>query len=170
MLSFNIGQALFNYRVAGICIHDGHVLLQRSAADDFWFLPGGRVEIMESAEAALKREMREELKLDGDVQVVRLLWVVENLFADQANGVPNHEIGFYYQVNFDDYPEMYDTSKTLAATEDTGVYADQPITFDLCWLPLDSLDDALIYPIFLKQGLQHLPTSVQHIVETDLDR
>ncbi|HLV98966.1 MAG TPA: NUDIX hydrolase [Ktedonobacterales bacterium] len=170
MISFNIGQAIFNFRVAGVCIHDGHVLVQRSVADDFWFLPGGRVEMMESSEAAIKREMREELKLESDVQVARLLWVVENLFHDDTDGAPNHEIGFYYQVNFDDHPALYDTSKALVATEDTGLYADQPMTFALRWLPLDSLDDTLIYPTFLQKGLQNLPTSVQHIVETDSDR
>ena len=170
MISFNIGQAHFNYRVAGICIHDGHVLLQRSADDSVWFLPGGRVEIMESSEAAIKREMREELRLVRDVQVVRLLWVVENLFTDLADGSPNHEIGFYYLVNFDDSPALYDTNKALEAIEDTGVYAGQPVAFALHWVPLDSLGDSIIYPTFLRKGLQNLPTSTQHIVETDSDR
>jgi ADP-ribose pyrophosphatase YjhB (NUDIX family) len=170
VLSFKIGQAIFNCRVAGVCIHDGHVLLQRSADDSFWFLPGGRVEMMESSEAAIKREMREELRLENDVRVTRLLWVVENLFTDLDDGSPNHEIGFYYLVNFDDSPALYDTSKPLDAIEDTGDHADHPQNFTLHWVPLDALDDALIYPTFLQRGLRNLPASAQHIVETDSDR
>jgi ADP-ribose pyrophosphatase YjhB (NUDIX family) len=166
MITFDIGQARFTHRVAAVCIHDAHVLLQRSAGDSFWFLPGGRVEIMESAEAALKREMREELKLESDVQVERLLWVVENFFTDEE-GAQNHEIGFYYQIAFNNNPELYDKSKSLAAIEDTGLFADEPVSFALHWFPLDTLDDIPLYPTFLKAGLRSLPVSVQHIVHRD---
>lgn len=165
MITFNIGQARFVHRVAGVCIHAGHVLLQRAEGADFWFLPGGRIEIMESSEEALKREMREELKLDGDVQVERLLWVVENLFIDDSDGTPNHEVGMYYLIAFDNQPELYDTSKPLTAIEDTGVFADEPLMFALHWFPLEALDDIRVYPPFLRAALRNLPASVQHVVE-----
>ncbi len=167
MITFTIGQTRFVHRVAAVCLHEGHVLLQHAESDDFWFLPGGRVEVMESSEAAIKRELREELKLDEDAQVERLLWMVENLFIDDHDGTPNHELGLYYLVTFTNHPELYDKSKTHAAIEDTGVFAARPITFALRWFPLDSLDNIPLYPTFLKAGLRNLPASVQHIVHTD---
>lgn len=40
---FKADKAVFNYRVAGIWIKNGYVLLHRFVNDDFWTLPGGRV-------------------------------------------------------------------------------------------------------------------------------
>jgi len=167
MITFTIGQARFVHRVAGVCIHESHVLLQRAESDDFWFLPGGRIEIMESSEAAIKREMREELKLEGDVQVERLLWVVENLFIDDNGGTPTHELGLYYLVSFAANSELYDTGKTHMAIEDTGAFADEPITFALRWFLLEALDDIRLYPTFLRAALRNLPANAQHIVHQD---
>lgn len=164
MITFTIGQARFVHRVAGVCIHEGNVLLQRAEGGDWWFLPGGRIEVMESSEEAIKREMREELKLDEEVQVERLLWVVENLFIDDADGTFNHELGLYYLIAFADGTELYDKQKTHAAIEDTGIFADEPLTFALRWFPLEALDNILLYPTFLRAALRSLPASVQHIV------
>lgn len=49
-------------------IGDGHgrVLLQRRADDGKWAYHGGAIEIDESAEEALRREVREELNLELD--------------------------------------------------------------------------------------------------------
>lgn len=59
-------------------IHDDHVLIHRSEKDDFWALPGGRVEFFETSEDTIPREIQEELGLDSSA--VRLLWHVENFF------------------------------------------------------------------------------------------
>ena len=71
MLVFDTGQGLFNYRVAGICAHDGHVLLHRAESEDFWNLPGGRPERGEAPAAALARAMQKEIGLS--VEVGRLM-------------------------------------------------------------------------------------------------
>jgi hypothetical protein len=42
MIVFSIGSWRFTYRVGAIIIRDGHVLLMRMTAEDFWFVPGGR--------------------------------------------------------------------------------------------------------------------------------
>lgn len=167
MITFKIDQTRFTYRVAGICIHEDHVLLQAAENDEFWFLPGGRVEMGESSEVALKREMREELQLDSDVQVLRLLWIAENFFHHEQRAY--HELGFYYQIAFPNKPELYDKTRAHNAIEDTGSFASDPLTFALRWFPLAALDDILILPIFLKAGLRNLPTSVQHIIHTEPD-
>ena len=50
---------VFSYRVGGMLIHDGHVLLQRPDDDDGYAVIGGHVAAMETAEAALCREYME---------------------------------------------------------------------------------------------------------------
>ncbi|HEU5368456.1 MAG TPA: NUDIX hydrolase [Ktedonobacterales bacterium] len=167
MITFKIDQSRFMYRVAGICLHEDHVLLQAAEDSSFWFLPGGRVEMLESSEAALKREMREELRLENDVQVLRLLWVVENFFRLEETAF--HEIGFYYQIALADHSELYDKTRAHTAIEDTGAFAAEPLAFTLRWFPLDALDNTPLYPAFLRAGLRSLPASVQHIVHIDSD-
>lgn len=60
--------------VIGLVIHDGRVLLIKRAVDPgrgMWSLPGGYMDAGEMPEAALKRELQEEVGLE--VQVVQLL-------------------------------------------------------------------------------------------------
>jgi len=47
MITFEEGEKRFTYRVAGIALDVDRVLLLRTEKDDFWFLPGGRVELLE---------------------------------------------------------------------------------------------------------------------------
>lgn len=47
MISFDQNGKRFKYRVAGLCAHDGHVLLTKTEQDDYWILPGVRVELSE---------------------------------------------------------------------------------------------------------------------------
>ncbi len=54
--------------VAGALVRDGHLLLTLRPPGDplagFWELPGGKVEVDETPEAALAREWREELGVE----------------------------------------------------------------------------------------------------------
>ena len=47
MITFEEGEVGFNYRVVGIAVNGNQVLLHRAENDDFWSLPGGRVELLE---------------------------------------------------------------------------------------------------------------------------
>ncbi len=61
MIMFTRDGLTFMYRVGGIAIHDGRVLVEQAIGKGFCFLPGGRVEFGENASDALRREVREEL-------------------------------------------------------------------------------------------------------------
>ena len=98
MISFMAGAQRFNFRAAGIALREGYVLVQRDRRDDFWALPGGRVEKGEAGAAALAREVEEELGIAGTVGPLR--FVMENFFA--YNGTRFHEIGFYYALDLPD--------------------------------------------------------------------
>jgi 8-oxo-dGTP diphosphatase len=68
----------------------------------WWFLPGGHVELGEDVEAALVRELAEELGTDARIE--RLLAVVENSYRDDDGA--HHERNHVFEVTIaDDEPE-----------------------------------------------------------------
>ena len=156
MITFDKGNLRFSYRVAGVAIHDGKVLVQEPLNGSFCFLPGGRAELQESASETLRREMQEELHVD--VTVGRLLWVVENFF--EHGDKTFHELGLYFLMTFPDDSPVVDTSKTFAVQEGHHQYVFQ-------WRALDSLGSIQIYPSFLQTALQSLPDGTGHIVHID---
>jgi 8-oxo-dGTP pyrophosphatase MutT (NUDIX family) len=150
---FQIDKSVFNYRVAGVWIENGHVLLHRMVGEEHWSLPGGRVAMMEESKTSLKREFFEELGIH--IKVNQLIWIVENFF--EYNGKNFHEIGLYYSVS----PER-DTSH-LKAGDFYGVEGERLL---YRWFPLEKLGDVTLYPLFLKEELKKLPNSMQHIIAT----
>ena len=157
MIRFDQGMRRFNYRVVAVAIHDGSVLLHRADHETFWTLPGGRAEHGETAEQTIKREMREEL--ETDVEVVRLLWLVENFF--EYDGRDCHEIALYFLIRF---PEN-SLPRTCAAFD----RIDAGVALRFTWHPVqtDLLMQLPLFPVFLPQALTELPISVVHIVERE---
>ena len=149
MIQFSTRHGKFNYRVGGIAIAGGHVLLQRVEPDHFWVLPGGRPVMMETAADALRREMLEETGLA--IEVGRLVWIVENFF--EWSGERHHEIGLYFEM----------TVSPSSRAPFQGREGDLDI--DFAWFPLKSLP--LIQPRFLTARLNSLPPSTEHIVWVD---
>lgn len=156
MITFTRGGVRFNYRIAGVAIDDRKVLLQKPVKDGFWFLPGGRAELQETAHKTLRREMREEIHTD--ITVERLLWVVENFF--EHGGKTFHEVGLYFLMSF--------------PKDSPALHADQPLfveeasnEFIFQWQALESLKGLPLYPSFLQTALQELPRGTEHIVHID---
>jgi 8-oxo-dGTP pyrophosphatase MutT (NUDIX family) len=146
----------FNLRVAGVCLHAGHVLLHRDDREDFWVLPGGRPLLLEPSPDALRREMAEEI--GGDVTVGRLLWVVENFFA--WRGRQFHEVAFSYLMEL-----PVDSPYRDVRAEFTGYEGEIALPFR--WFPVAGLDRIRLYPDFLSAALADLPETPRHIVHWD---
>src|SRR4030042_4628948 len=94
-----------NYvRVIAICvIQHGEKILVFEAYDSvnkkpFYRPLGGAVEFGETTDAALKREIREEIS--QEMTDLKLLGVLENLFT--LEGKPGHEIVYVYDGRFAD--------------------------------------------------------------------
>lgn len=156
MITFTRDDRRFNLRVAGVALEEGRVLLHQFEGEDFWALPGGRGELLEPAEETLRREMREELSLDVDV--VRLLWLVENFF--EYEGLRFHELGLYFLMQT---PPGWRFRASLAPF--AGQEGHLRLTFR--WFSLDELDQVVVLPSFLPAALRELPEGVQHIVHVD---
>lgn len=158
MIRFEQGHYRFNYRVAGVAVHEQAVLLHHADGDDFWTCPGGRAEFGEPAEQTLKREMREELGVDVDV--VRLLWFVENFFTYAGNRY--HEIALYFLMRLP-------TTCSYLARPGPFQGEGEGTTLTFQWFPTkpDVLSRLPLLPSFLQTAVQMLPESVQHVVHHD---
>ncbi|PAF30866.1 NUDIX hydrolase [Paenibacillus sp. 7516] len=154
-ISYERNNNNFNFRVAGIVMDAGRVLLHKAGQDDFWNLPGGRVEMNEATEAAIVREMMEELGIHVEVQ--RLAFVNEDFF--DYNGQMFHEIGFYYVIALPEAHKLYSQIE-FKGLEDNG-----KLTFR--WFSLDELEHMEVYPVFLKKELHNLRDvkSIQHFIQ-----
>jgi ADP-ribose pyrophosphatase YjhB (NUDIX family) len=100
---------------------------------------GGGIEFGETAEVAVRRELREELAVDLDQ--VTLLGVVENIF--QYQDAPGHEIVFLHTATIAD-PAFYHR-------DHPGTVLDSGST--VVWLPIKDVIErrAILYPCELAE-------------------
>ena len=83
----------------GVCIREDRVLVCRSVAGGYCYLPGGHVEFGETAQFALSREVSEETGFESAVG--DLLGVDECRFAQAGKSgklKPRHEINLLYEL------------------------------------------------------------------------
>jgi ADP-ribose pyrophosphatase YjhB (NUDIX family) len=135
------------------------LLIHRDEGDDFWALPGGRVEFGEPAYMALGRELSEELGVRAEVG--RLIWVVENFFTYRDE--PHHEIAFYFNVTLPDDSPVKAYNIPFYG-EDNGV----PLIFE--WYPIEGLERVALRPTFLRKAIASMPRHTQYIVHRDEEK
>ena len=151
MLRFDQGNSRFNFRSVAVVIHENHVLLHQVPSDDFWTLPGGRVEFFEHSDETLQRELLEEI--DAQCIVGRHLWYAENFF--ELAGKNYHEISNFFLV------ELVSPNQFPKAASFTGKEVDTNLVFQ--WFELAQLSELNIKPDFLKAGLLDLPLETTYI-------
>ena len=83
-ISYVLGSEKFNYRVCAVIVHEGRVLAMRDERSPYFYLPGGRVRLGETAEAALLRELREELYIAA--KLLRPLWLNQSFHPTEIGG------------------------------------------------------------------------------------
>ncbi len=156
MITFDRDNIRFTNRIVGIAYDGDRVLLHRAETDDFWALPGGRAELLETAAETLRREMREEM--NEDVTVDRLVWIAENFFEFAPRSF--HEIGFYFLMHLPSDSPLRQKTEPFYGQE-----GDLRIIFE--WFLVETLEQMYLFPTFLRTGLKNLPSSTVHIVHRD---
>ena len=155
-LLFKIEEGVFSYRVAGICLRNGRVLLQTTTGEDRSFaFPGGHVSFGDTNEQTLIREFREETGLD--IRVGELKWVAEIFFPWGEKTC--HQICLYYLV------EVQDESVT-AEGKFIGREQLEGRNFDLefHWVPIEQVKKLEVYPVQAAPLLEKLDEGVQHFI------
>ncbi|MBQ1735833.1 MAG: NUDIX domain-containing protein, partial [Lachnospiraceae bacterium] len=72
------GEGVVNIRVGAIIIKENKVLMVKNNRDDYYYSVGGRIQFGETAEQAIKREVKEELGCEMEVD--RLGFICEAYF------------------------------------------------------------------------------------------
>jgi ADP-ribose pyrophosphatase YjhB (NUDIX family) len=153
MISFDTDGHRFNLRAVAVILSGDHVLLHRLDGDEYWSLPGGRVEAGEDAATAVAREMREEL--DIAVTVGRLLWIAENFFTDGARSY--HEVGLYFATDVPADARILDLHARHAGDE-------QGRGIEFVWFKRTALANIDVRPAFLRDALAQEVLQFAHIV------
>lgn len=152
---FKTPEYIFSYRVAGICMQNSKVLLQKPTNDTGYAFPGGHVAFNETNEESLKREFKEEI--GANITVGELKWVGEIFFP--WGDKPCHQICLYYMINIEstDIPKdgMFMGQEQLEGRD---------FKIEFHWIPLGKIHDIDIYPSNTVPLLQKLDAGVQHFV------
>ena len=152
---FKTDDFVFSYRVAGICIQDGKVLLQRTTDDPAHAFPGGHVAFGETHAETLRREFKEEL--DVEISVGELKWVGELFFP--WGGKSCHQICLYYlaEIQTPDFPNG-------GCVKGDEFMEGCSSELEFHWVPLEEVSTIEVYPINAPELLKKIPEGVQHFI------
>lgn len=146
-ISFKTGNEKFNYRVCAIILNGGKILAMHDERSPYFYLPGGRVKLGETAEEAVIREVKEELEIAAKID--RPLWLNQGFFTEDVDGLQYHEICIYFLMDISD-TDLLSKGNKFFLQEGKHQH-----TFE--WLQWERLQDEYFYPIFIKKEIFHLP-------------
>lgn len=146
-ITFKTDDGIFNYRVCAVIIDHSRLLAMMDERSPYYYLPGGRVRLHETAGDALRREVREELGIDAEI--LRPLWLNQGFFVEDVSGHKYHELCLYYLV------DVSHTQLTEMGESFTLYEGSRKNTFR--WLSFDEVESAYLYPKFIKRKIRDLP-------------
>ncbi len=147
-ITFKHENSKFNYRVCAMMIHNGKVLAMKDKRSPYFYLPGGRVTIGETAEQAVVREVQEELGITPEI--IRPLWLNQAFFKEDVDHLNYHELCIYFLMDISK-TDLISRGETFASNEGHRTHIFQ-------WLEFDKLKDEYFYPSFLKKEIFNLPS------------
>ena len=96
--TFKTKEGRFNYRVGGIILNEGKMLVVTNPKEDYYYSVGGRVQMNETMDQAVEREIFEETGCH--VLNKRLGIVHEKFFTSSVTNEKYHKISMYYYVEW----------------------------------------------------------------------
>ena len=141
-ITIDVENYKLNVRAAGIIIHNNKLLIHRNINKDHYALIGGRIEIGENSEDAVKREIQEEL--GKEIEITGNAATIENFF--EMDSQKYHEIMFVHKAEFvnEEDKKIEDTIKNVEG-KDYLKYE---------WVDLDELDEYPLKPQAIKEILK----------------
>ena len=135
----------FKFRVSAIFIYEGYLLVNEYGSDGSFCLPGGYVNLGETSEEAMLRELKEEIGLEFKID--KFVGITENFFTNWRNQ-KTHGIDFYYKVDLksiDDF-NLIDYNRV---ENDNGSI----ITHHFHLIDIDKLDKFNLLPVVIKKDI-----------------
>lgn len=132
-ISFNQENQRFNYRVCAMIISENRILAMHDERSPYFYLPGGRVKMGETAEQAVVREIWEELGVK--LKIARPLWLNQAFFTEEVDGIRYHELCIYF---------LMDSSNTdLSERGNSFIRMEGKHTHVFEWLEFDRLKGSI---------------------------
>lgn len=156
-ISFDLENQKFNYRVCAMIISENRILAMHDERSPYFYLPGGRVKMSETAEQAVVREIREEFGVT--LEIIRPLWLNQAFFTEAVDGIRYHELCIYFLMDSSN-TDLSEKGGRFTLTEGKHIH-----TFE--WLEFDRLKDEYFYPNFLKNQIFDLPKTFT--IRTELE-
>lgn len=147
----------FNYRVCAVIISENKILAMHDERSPYFYLPGGRVTMGETAEHAVLREVWEELGIVP--KIVRPLWLNQGFYTEDVDKLRYHELCIYFLMDVSE-TKLSENGDKFARMEDNQTHIFE-------WLEFDRLKDEYFYPLFLKKEIFNLPKKLELRTETE---
>lgn len=154
-MTVRVDDSMINLRVGAIITKGDQVLMVKNTRDDWYYSVGGRIQVGETSEQAIVREVREELGISMEID--RLGFIHENYFYGTLGdniGRQIYELCFFYYMKVPDGFEPRCRSVTGDGYPET-----------IEWVPFDT--DKTIYPTFFKTELAKPSHEIKHIVSDE---
>lgn len=150
-ITYKTPEGRFNYRVCAIIIKNEKLLVMKDEGSPYYYLPGGRVTLHETAENAVLREIKEELEIDA--KIIRPLWLNQSFFTEDVNHEKYHELCLYFLIDISD--------SDLISRENSFVLTENGMRHAFSWMPFCELNKTYLYPEFIKKCIFNLPTNFE---------
>lgn len=156
-ISYKTECGKFNYRVCAMIISDGKILAMHDERSPYFYLPGGRVKMGETAEDAVIREVREELGIIA--KIARPLWLNQAFFTEDVDHLRYHELCIYFLMDISE-TDLLERGNEFTVNEGKKTHIFE-------WLDFDQLKEEYFYPLFLKKEIFNLPN--EFTIRTEIE-